>query len=76
MNRKAIIVQVTGASGSQKAKYDQLHAAVHNENAAMGILITLDRQTAQGRWRNTLELIRMGQTTYRPIQCFSIKEYY
>ena len=76
MNRKAIIVQVTGASGSQKAKYDQLHAAVHNENAAMGILITLDPQTAQSRWRNTLEPIRMGQTTYRPIQCFSIKEYY
>lgn len=38
--------------------------------------LTLDPQTAQGRWRNTLEPIRMGQTTYRPIKCFSIKEYY
>ena len=76
MDRKAIIVQVTGASGSQKAKFDRLHANIRNENAAMGILITLDVQTAQRNWKHTLDPIRMGETTYAPIQCFSIEEYY
>ena len=76
MDRKAIIVQVTGASGSQKAKFDQLHAHIHNEGAAMGILITLNAQTARRRWKHTLEPIHMGETTYEPIQCFSIEEYY
>ena len=76
MDRKAIIVQVTGASGSQKAKFDRLHASIRNENAAMGILITLDTQTAQRNWKHTLDPIRMGETTYAPIQCFSIEEYY
>ncbi len=76
MDRKAIIVQVTGASGSQKAKFDRLHANIRNENAAMGILITLDAQTARRNWKHTLDPIRMGETTYAPIQCFSIEEYY
>ena len=76
MDRKAIIVQVTGASGSQKAKFDRLHANIRNENAAMGILITLDAQTAQRNWKHTLDPIRMGETTYAPIQCFSVEEYY
>ncbi len=76
MDRKAIIVQVTGAAGSQKAKFDRLHANIRNENAAMGILITLDAQTAQRNWKHTLDSIRMGETTYTPIQCFSIEEYY
>ena len=66
MERKAIIVQVTGASGSQKAKFDRLHANIRNENAAMGILITLDAQTAQRNWKHTLDPIRMGETTYVP----------
>ena len=76
MERKAIIVQVTGATGSQKAKFDRLHANIRNENAAMGILITLDAQTAQRNWKHTLDSIRMGETTYAPIQCFSVEEYY
>ena len=76
INRKAIIVQVTGAAGSQKAKFDRLHANIRNENAAMGILITLDAQTAQRNWKHTLDPIRMGETTYAPIQCFSLEEYY
>ena len=76
MDRKAIIVQVTGAAGSQKAKFDRLHANIRNENAAMGILITLDAQTAQRNWKHTLDPIRMGETTYAPIQCFSVEEYY
>ena len=76
MERKAIIVQVTGAAGSQKAKFDRLHANIRNENAAMGILITLDAQTARRNWKHTLDPIRMGETTYAPIQCFSIEEYY
>ncbi|MYA72658.1 site-specific DNA-methyltransferase [Candidatus Poribacteria bacterium] len=76
MDRKAIIVQVTGASGSQKAKFDRLHANIRNENAAMGILITLDAQTAQRNWKHTLDPVRMGETTYAPIQCFSVEEYY
>ena len=76
MDRKAIIVQVTGAAGSQKVKFDRLHANIRNENAAMGILITLDAQAAQRNWKHTLDPIRMGETTYVPIQCFSIEEYY
>lgn len=76
MDRKAILVQVTGASGSQKAKFDRLHANIRNENAAMGILITLNAQTAQHNWKHTLDAIRMGETAYAPIQCFSIEEYY
>ena len=76
MERKAILVQVTGATGSQRAKFDRLHANIRNEHAAMGILITLDAQTAQRNWKHTLDWIRMGETTYAPIQCFSIEEYY
>ena len=76
MDRKAILVQVTGAAGSQKAKFDRLHANIRNENAAMGILITLDTQTARHNWKHTLDPIRMGETAYAPIQCFSIEEYY
>ena len=76
MDKKAIIVQVTGASGSQKNKFDQLHAHIHNENAAMGILITLEPQRARRNWRHTLEPVKMGETTYEPIQCISIEEYY
>ncbi|RKU06425.1 site-specific DNA-methyltransferase [Candidatus Poribacteria bacterium] len=76
MERKAIIVQVTGASGSQKAKYDRLHANVRNENAAMGILITLDEQNAQRNWKHTLEPVKIGASEYPPIQCFSVEEYF
>lgn len=76
MERKAIIVQVTGASGSQKAKYDRLHANVRNENAAMGILITLDAQNAQRNWTHTLESVKFGASEYPPIQCFSVEEYF
>ncbi len=76
MDRKAIIVQVTGASGPQKAKYDRLHANVRNENAAMGILITLDAQNAQRNWKHTLESVKFGASEYPPIQCFSVEEYF
>lgn len=75
-DRQGIIVQVTGAKGSQKAKYDQLHASVRNENAAMGVLITLDAQTASRNWTHTLDPIKMGETSYPPIQVFSIEEYF
>ena len=44
LERKAIVVQVTGASGSQVAKYERLQTTIRNTNAAMGILITLDKQ--------------------------------
>ena len=76
MERKAIIVQVTGASGSQKAKYDRLNANVRNENAAMGILITLDAQNAQRHWTHTLEPVKIGASEYPVIQCFSVEEYF
>ena len=70
MDRKAIIVQVTGAAGSQKAKFDRLHATIRNANAAMGILITLDAQTAQRTWKHTLVPIQMGATHLRPDTMF------
>ena len=76
MDRIGIIVQVTGAKGSQKAKYDRLHANIRNENAAMGILTTLHKQTASRNWSHTLDPVKMGQTEYPPIQCFSIEEYF
>ncbi|MDE0184682.1 MAG: site-specific DNA-methyltransferase [Candidatus Poribacteria bacterium] len=76
MDRKAIVVQVTGASGSQRAKFDRLQTTIVNNNAAMGVLITLDRQTARRNWSHNLEPIRMGESTYEPIQCFSIEDYY
>ena len=75
LERKAIVVQVTGASGSQVAKYERLQTTIRNTNAAMGILITLDKQPS-GRWTHNLEPVVMGQTQYPPIQCFSIQEYY
>ena len=75
LERKAIVVQVTGASGSQLAKYERLQTTIRNTNAAMGILITLDAQPS-GRWTHNLEPVVMGQTQYPPIQCFSIQEYY
>ena len=76
IDTKAIIVQVTAASGSQNVKFDKLQNDVRKHNAAMGILITKDRQTAQHRWHVNLPRIEMGDTTYSPMQCFSIQEYY
>ena len=76
MDTKAIIVQVTAAAGSQKAKFDKLQSDVRSHNAAMGILITRDAQTAFNRWRVNLPSIEMGTTTYAPMQCFSIEEYF
>ena len=75
MDRKAIVVQVTGASGAQLAKYERLQTTIRNTNAAMGILITLDPQPIS-RWQHNLEPVRMGETRYDPIQCFAIKDYY
>ena len=76
MEMEAIIVQVTGAAGSQKVKFDKLQSDVRSHNAAMGILITRDAQTARRNWRVNLPSIKMGETTYDPMQCFSIGEYY
>ena len=76
MNRRAILVQVTGAKGQQRAKYDRLQSTVRNHNAAMGVLITQEKQTAQAHWQHNLEPIGMGFSTYNPLQCFSIEEYY
>ena len=51
IDTQAIIVQVTAAAGSQKAKFDKLQSDVRSHNAAMGILITRDAQTARSGWR-------------------------
>ena len=76
LERKAIVVQVTGASGSQVAKYERLQTTIRNTNAAMGILITLDAQPS-GRWTHNLEPVIIGRDiNMSPIQCFSIQEYY
>ena len=76
MDRQGIIVQVTGAKGSQKGKYDRLHANIRNENAAMGVLITLNAQPASRNWTHTLDPIQMGETSYPPIQVISVEEYF
>ena len=76
MDRKGIVVQVTGASGSQRAKFDRLQTTIRNSNAAMGILITLEAQSARYKWRHTLDPIIMGESRYEPIQCFSVEEYF
>ena len=76
MNRKGIIVQVTAAGGSQNVKFDKLQTDVEKHNAAMGILITKDKQNAQNNWAVNLPPIQFGIDTYRPMQCFSIEEYY
>ena len=75
MEKKAIVVQVTGASGSQLAKYERLQTTIRNTNAAMGILITLDAQPSRN-WTHTLDPVIMGETRFASIQCFSIQEYY
>ena len=75
LKRKAIVVQVTGASGAQLAKFERLQTTIRNTNAAMGILITLDEQPSN-RWTHNLDPVMMGETRYEPIQCFSIREYY
>lgn len=76
MDRKGIVVQVTGASGSQRAKFDRLQTTIRHHNAAMGILITLDAQSASRNWKQDLEPIQMGESAYQPIQCFSVEEYF
>ena len=76
MDKKGIIVQVTSASGSQNGKFGKLQDDVRNHNAAMGILITKDEQTARHRWHVNLPPIEMGDTIYSPMQCLSIEEYY
>lgn len=76
MDRKGIVVQVTGASGSQRAKFDRLQTTIRHHNAAIGLLITLDAQPASRNWRHDLGPVRMGETTYPGIQCFSIADYF
>ena len=76
MDRKDIIVQVTGARGSQHAKFERLRTTIRNTAVAMGILITLDTQTSRRNRIHDLEPVIMGETRYEPIQCFSIEEYY
>ena len=76
IDKQGIVVQVTGAGGSQRAKFDRLQTTIRNNNAAMGILITLNTQNARKNWKHTLDPIQMGETHYDPIQCFSIEEYY
>ena len=76
MDKKAIVVQVTGSPGSQLAKFERLQTTIRNNNAAMGILITRNAQTARRNWKHDLEPIKMGVITYEPIQCFSVEEYY
>ena len=76
MDERAILVQVTAASGSQNGKFGKLQDDVRNHNAAMGILITKDKQTAQHHWHVNLPSIQMGNTIYSPMQCLSIAEYY
>lgn len=73
MEQRAILVQVTDAKGQQKSKYERLQTTVRNHNAAMGVLIT---RNPQKRWEHNLTPIQMGVTTYAPMQCFSIEEYY
>ena len=73
MDRKAILIQVTGAKGQHKSKYERLQATIRNHNAAMGILITLNKQKG---WEHTLPPVKMGVSEYPPLQCFSIDEYY
>ena len=43
---------------------------------AIGILITLDAQSASRKWKHDLEPVQMGETAYPPIQCFSVEEYF
>lgn len=76
MDRQGIIVQVTGAKGSQKGKWDRLHANIRNENAAMGVLITLNAQPASSTWTHRLPDIVMGETSYPPLQVLSVEEYF
>ena len=76
MDQRGIVVQVTAARGSQKRKFDELQTTVRNHNAAMGILITLDKQSASGGWTINLPRIEIGETSYSPMQCFSIQEYF
>ena len=76
MDRKSIIVQVTGGRGSQHAKFERLRTTIRNTAVAMGIFITLDTQTSQRNWIHDLEPVIMRETRYEPIQCFSIEEYY
>ena len=69
-NVRRIVIQVTGASGSQRAKFDRLQTTIRNENAAMGILITLDAQTARRNWTHTLETYPDGRNHLRPYTVF------
>ena len=75
MDKKGIVVQVTGATGAQYAKYDRLQNTIRKHSAAIGILITLTTQPSH-RWRHDLDPVRIGESSYESIQCFSIEEYY
>ena len=74
MDKKGIVVQVTGATGAQYAKYDRLQNTIRKHSAAIGILITLTTQPSH-RWRHDLDPVRIGESSYESIQCFSIEEY-
>lgn len=76
MDKRAILVQVTGASGSQKMKFDKLQSDVRSYHGAMGLLITKDKQNAFPSWTVNLDPIEMGITRYPPMQCLSIEEYF
>ena len=76
MDKRAILVQVSGANGSQKMKFDKLQSDVHSYNAAMGVFITKDKQNAFPKWAVSLPPIEIGQSLFAPMQCLSIEEYF
>lgn len=77
---KGIVVQVTGSPGSQIQKYKELQTTMLNNDAAMGIFITLQEQRMRHEWKldwaSRLPQIHVDRKSYDPIQCFSIEEYF
>ncbi|MYF97704.1 hypothetical protein F4212_01005 [Candidatus Poribacteria bacterium] len=71
--KKGIIVQVAGGKGSKKIKFEQLQYAVITHDAAMGILITMDKQNEQAKWKNNIPPVKFGTMTYNSMQFLSIE---
>ncbi len=75
---RGVIAEVTGSPGSQVGKYRALKGVLDDNEAAMGILITLETQTKWREWEQGSKRpsVEVSGRAYPSMQPFSIQEYF
>lgn len=75
---RGVVVEVTGSPGSQVGKYRALKGVLDDNEAALGILITLETQAKRFEWQQSSKrpFVKVGGREYPPMQCFSIQQFF